>query len=116
MTAGLLEGGLDTSSFEDLLVRPEEPIGIPSLFCSPVMAQLIISQLLTSLASAAEIPDMVQLVNEAFQCLDGFNLDLRQTYDRLYQLLCLRRRLLMLQRALEKLPPRESVAPELGSI
>lgn len=59
---------------------------------------------------------MVRLVNEAFQCLGGFNLDLRQVYDRLFHLLCLRHRLLMLEGALEKLPLPESIAPELGSI
>lgn len=95
VTASMLKGDLDTSPFEGLLARPEEPVGVPSLFYSPVMAQLIISQLLTSLASAIEFSDMVRLVNEAFQCLSGFNLDLRQAYDRLFHLLCLRRRLLM---------------------
>lgn len=40
------------------------------------MAQLIISSLLASLTSATEIFDMVWLVNEALQCLGGFNLDL----------------------------------------
>lgn len=80
------------------------------------MAQLIMSQLLTSLASANDVPDMVRLVNEVFQCLGGFNLDLRQAYDRLFHLLCLCRRLLILEGALEKLPMRESIAPELGSI
>lgn len=112
----LLKGGLDTSPFEGLLARPQEPVGFPSLFYSPVMARLIISQLLPSLASVTEVSDMVRLVNEAFQCLGSFNLDLRQAYDRLFHLLCLRRRLLMLEGALEKLPPRESIAPELGSI
>lgn len=59
---------------------------------------------------------MVRLVNMAFQCLGRFNLDLWQDYDRLLHLLCLRRRLLTLQGALEKLPPRDSIDPELGSI
>lgn len=114
--AYLLKGGLDISAFEGLLVRPKEPVGVSSLFYSHVMAQLIISQLLMSLANSTEVFDMVRLVNEAFQCLGSFNLALWQTYDRLFHFLCLRRLLLMLEGALEKLPLRENIAPELGSI
>lgn len=116
VAADLLEGGLSTYFLEGLLARPKEPTAVPSLFYSSVMAQFIMSQLLTSLASATEVPDMVRLVNEAFQCLGGFNLDLRQAYNRLFHLLCLHRRLLMLEGALEKLPPRESIALKLGSV
>lgn len=116
VTVDLLKGDLDTSPFEGLLARPEEQVGVPSLFYSPIMAQLIISQLLTSLASTTEVSNMVRLVNEAFQFLGGFNQDLRQAYDRLLHLLCLRRRLLMLEGVLEVIPLRESIALEMGSI
>lgn len=66
VATNLLTKGLDTSPFEGLLARPEEPVGVPFLFYSPLMAQLLISLLLTSLASATEISDIVWLVNEAF--------------------------------------------------
>lgn len=69
-----------------------------------------------SLTSAIEISDMIRLVNKALQCLGGFNLDLRQAYDWLFHLLCLRCRLIVLEGALEKLPPQESVTPGLNDI
>lgn len=45
VVSDLLTGGLDISPFEVLLVRPEESVGVLSLFYSPLMAQLIISLL-----------------------------------------------------------------------
>lgn len=42
VAANLLTEGLDTSPFEGLMERPEEPVGMPSLFYS-LMVQLIIS-------------------------------------------------------------------------
>lgn len=39
--ADLLAPGVDTSPFKGLILRPQEPVGAPSLF-SPNMAQFII--------------------------------------------------------------------------
>lgn len=49
---------------------------------------------------AIEVPDMVQIVNEAFQCLNVFNLDLRKVYDQVSDLLYLRRKFLTVERGL----------------
>lgn len=108
----LLTEGLHTFPFEGQLARPEEPIGVPSLLCSPFMAQLIISPLLTSLASTMEISDMLRLVNEDFHCLGGFNLDLQQAYDGLFHLLCLHHRLLIFWKEHERNYRRERASLE----
>lgn len=77
---------VDTSPFKGLL-RPLEPVGAPSLFFSPIMAQYVISTLLLYLMDAMKVSDMVQLVNEAFQCLNFYNLDLQKTYIQVFYLL-----------------------------
>lgn len=58
VAANLLTRGVQEvyRPFNGLLARPEEPVGVPSLFYSPLMAQLIISPLLTS---AMEVSDLV---------------------------------------------------------
>lgn len=35
---------------------------------------------------------MIRLVDEAFQCLKVFNLDLQKVYDQVFKLSCLRRK------------------------
>lgn len=59
------------------------------------------------------VSDMVLLVNEGFQCVVVYNLDIRKTYDQVLNLLCLWRRFPILEAALEKLPPSRSVVPGL---
>lgn len=39
----LLATSIDTFRFEGVVARPEEPVELPSLFYSPIMAQLVIS-------------------------------------------------------------------------
>lgn len=77
----LLVTKANTSLFEGLIPRPLEPVGAPSFFFSPSTAWYMISTLVLDLMAANEIPDIVRLVNEAFQCLDVYNLDLCKTYE-----------------------------------
>lgn len=58
----------------------------------------------TKLMAAIEVSDMFHLVNEAFQCLGAHNLDLRKTYDQVFNLLCFWKRFFALESAMEKLP------------
>lgn len=62
----LLTTGMDTSPFEGLIPRPSEPIGVPSLFYSPSVAQHIISTLILNVVASNEVSDMVHSFNEAF--------------------------------------------------
>lgn len=55
---------------------------------------------IVDLMVAIEVPDMVQIVDEAFQCLNVFNLDLRKVYDQVSDLLYLRRKFLTVERGL----------------
>lgn len=107
---------MDTSSFEGLIPRPTELAGAPFLFYSPRMAQFIISTLLPSLTTESKVSNIVRLINEAFQCSNAFSLDLRKIYDQIFHLLCLRRRFLTLEGALQKLSPNGSINSELGAI
>lgn len=63
-----------------------------------------------------EVSDMVRLFNKTFQCLVAFNLDLWETYDQIFYLLCIWRRFLTLEGALEKFPSSGSVDSEIGTI
>lgn len=63
--------------------------------------------------ATTEVFDMVRLVNKAFQGLGVYNIDLLKTSDQVFNLLCLRRRFLTLEGALEKLPPSGNSSLEL---
>lgn len=65
-TTALLMSEADTSPFEDLISRPPESVGAPSLFFFPNKAQYVTMTLLLNLKVVMEIFDMVQLVKEAF--------------------------------------------------
>lgn len=76
MTALLATEG-DTSPCEGLIPKPSEPIGAPpSLLFSPNTAEYVTSMLLLNLMATTEVFEMVLLVNEAFQCLGVYDLDL----------------------------------------
>lgn len=114
--AALLAGGVDTSLFEGLAPRPSESVGAPLLFYSPSTVYCVISMLLLNSMATTEVSDMVRVVNEAFQYLVVFNLNLRAMYNQVFNLLWLRRRYLDLVGALEKLPPDGSASLELEGV
>lgn len=58
--------------------------------------------MMSNLLTVTEVSDIVQLV-KAFQCLRTFNLNLRGAYDQIFDLLCLRRKLLAMEDTLKKL-------------
>lgn len=87
-TIALLVPEADISPFEGLVPRHSEPIGAPSLYCFPGMAQYIMSTMLSNLMAAAEAFNMTRLIKEAFQCLSIFNLDLRKVCNQVFDLLC----------------------------
>lgn len=104
------------SSFEGLVDRPLEPFGAPSLFFMPAFAQHVISTLLLFLQASTNVADMVHLINDAFRCLDNFNVDLRSVYDHIYNLLCLRRELLTTEATLEMMTYGENASSELQAV
>lgn len=81
--ADLLTLEVDASSFEPLIPIPSEVVGAACPFFSSSTVQPV---------AAIEIPDIVWLVNEAFQSLSVYNLDLRKMYDQVFNLLHLPRR------------------------
>lgn len=65
--------------------------------------QKVSSKLVASLMDSTEIVDMVCPVNEAFICLNTFNVDVREVYDQIFDLLCLQMKLLIIESKLELL-------------
>lgn len=79
---------VDISSFEGLIPRPLEPIGV----FLPLLPQYGTTYNVDPIVESygfMEVFDMVWLVNEAFQCLGAFNIDLRKAYHHIFNLLCL---------------------------
>lgn len=72
------------SSFEDLIPRNPKPRGAPSRYYFPAVAQHVISTMLSNLMVQTEVPYMVWVINEAFKCLNVFNLDLRRVYKKVF--------------------------------
>lgn len=65
-----------------------EPMGCLHYSFS-IVAPHVMSTLVSNVMAATEVLAMVKLVNEAFQCLGVFNLDLHGIYDQVFGLLCL---------------------------
>lgn len=65
--------------------------------------QKVSSKLVASLMDSTEIVDMVCPVTEAFICLNTFNVDVREVYDQIFDLLCLQMKLLIIESKLELL-------------
>lgn len=112
----LFVAGVNSSPFEGMIHRPLEPVEAPSLFFFFEHDSIRDISVVAKLNGPTEVSNMVQIVKEAFHCICIYNLNLFKTDDQVFNLLCLQKRFLASEGALEKQPSSGSASFELEGV